>query len=97
MPTIKANTTSTLGAISATDLINVSLRVPKRIKKRKIGRPTDGYSIGTVTGHYLSFLKATLDKLFEWICAYGMPSLVCCDQGKHFNAEEMKVMLLSNY
>jgi hypothetical protein len=55
VPTTKANATSILGAISATGLINVSLRIPKRIKKRKLGRETDGYSIGTVTGHYLSF------------------------------------------
>lgn len=34
--------------------------------------------------------------LFECICTYGMPSLVCCDQGKHINAEEVKV-ILSNY
>jgi hypothetical protein len=59
----KAKATSILGAISATGLINVSLRVPKRIKKRKLGCETDGYSIGTVTGHYLSFLKATLDEM----------------------------------
>ncbi|KAG1175661.1 hypothetical protein G6F36_011063 [Rhizopus arrhizus] len=38
VPTTKANATSILGAISATGLINVSLRVPKRIKKRKLGR-----------------------------------------------------------
>lgn len=57
VPTTKANATSILGAISATGLINVSLRVPKRIKKRKLGRKTDGYSIVTVTWHYLSFYK----------------------------------------
>ncbi|CEI99599.1 hypothetical protein RMCBS344292_13684 [Rhizopus microsporus] len=44
IPTTKANATSILGAISAAGLINVSLRVPKRIKKRKLGRETDGYS-----------------------------------------------------
>ncbi|KAI8641991.1 hypothetical protein BD408DRAFT_443826 [Parasitella parasitica] len=55
----KAKATSILGAISATGLINVSLRVPKRIKKRKL----DIYSTGTVTGHYLSFVKATLDEM----------------------------------
>ncbi|ORE18631.1 hypothetical protein BCV71DRAFT_263698 [Rhizopus microsporus] len=49
VPTTKANITSILGAISATGLINVSLRIPKRIKKRKLGCETDGYSIGTVT------------------------------------------------
>ncbi|KAG0776658.1 hypothetical protein G6F22_012420 [Rhizopus arrhizus] len=66
VPTTKANTTSILGAISATSLINVSLRVPKRIKKRKLGSETNAYSIGTVTGHYLSFLKATLDEMDKY-------------------------------
>ncbi|KAG1536673.1 hypothetical protein G6F46_012876 [Rhizopus delemar] len=66
VPTTKANATSILGAISATGLINVSLRVPKRIKKRKLGRETDAYSTGTVTGHYLSFLKATLDEMDKY-------------------------------
>lgn len=65
-PTAKENATSILGALSATDLINVSLRVPKRIKKRKLGRETDGYSIGIMTGHYLSFLKATLDEMDKY-------------------------------
>ncbi|KAG0768150.1 hypothetical protein G6F33_003026 [Rhizopus arrhizus] len=63
VPMTKAKATSILGAISATGLINVSLRVSKRIKKRKLGCEADGYSIGTVTGHYLSFLKATLDEI----------------------------------
>lgn len=53
--TTKANATSILGAISATGLINVSLRVPERIKKRKFGLEIDTYSTGTVTRHYLSF------------------------------------------
>ncbi|KAG1439556.1 hypothetical protein G6F46_014034 [Rhizopus delemar] len=66
VPTTKANTTSILGAISATGLINVSLRVPKRIKKRKLGSETNAYSTGTVTGHFLSFLKATLDEMDKY-------------------------------
>ncbi|KAL1933286.1 hypothetical protein VTP01DRAFT_7376 [Rhizomucor pusillus] len=41
VPTTKANTTSILGAISASGLI----------------------ATGTVTGHYLTFLKATLDQM----------------------------------
>ncbi|KAG1140346.1 hypothetical protein G6F37_009256 [Rhizopus arrhizus] len=60
------NFMTTQCAISATGLINVSLRVPKRIKKRKLGRETDAYSTGTVTGHYLSFLKATLDEMDKY-------------------------------
>ncbi|CEI91916.1 hypothetical protein RMCBS344292_06193 [Rhizopus microsporus] len=66
VPMTKAKATFILGAISATGLINVSLRVPKRIKKRKLGCETDGYSIGTMTGHYLSFLKATLDEMDKY-------------------------------
>lgn len=66
VPTTKANAASILGALSATGLINVSLRVPKRIKKRNLGRETDGYSIGTVTGYYLRFLKATLDEMDKY-------------------------------
>ncbi|KAI8989505.1 hypothetical protein BDB01DRAFT_842174 [Pilobolus umbonatus] len=51
-PTTRANTTSILGAISAAGLITVG--------KRK----ADGYiSAGTVTGHYISFLKMTLDEM----------------------------------
>ncbi|KAG1298400.1 hypothetical protein G6F66_001759 [Rhizopus arrhizus] len=50
VPMTKAKATSILGAISANGLINVSLRVPKR----------------TVTGHYLSFLKATLDEMDKY-------------------------------
>ena len=62
----KAKATSILGAISATGLINVNLRVPKRIKKGKLGCETDGYSIGTVTRDYLNFLKATLDEMNKY-------------------------------
>ncbi|KAI9252478.1 hypothetical protein BY458DRAFT_582531 [Sporodiniella umbellata] len=63
VPSTKANIASILCAISTTGLINVSLRVPKRIQKRKLGPETDVYSKGTVIGHYLSFLKATIDVL----------------------------------
>lgn len=66
MPTTKARATSILGAISASGLINVNVRVPKRIKKRKFRVETDGYSSGTVTGHYLSFVKATLDEMDKY-------------------------------
>lgn len=45
--------------ISATGLINISLRDPKCIKKRKL----DTYRKGTAMGYYLSFFKATLDEM----------------------------------
>ncbi|KAG1143692.1 hypothetical protein G6F37_011327 [Rhizopus arrhizus] len=59
-PTTRANTTSILGAISASGLITVVVKKPRPAKKRK----ADGYlSSGTVTGHYISFLKTTLDEM----------------------------------
>ncbi|KAG1047318.1 hypothetical protein G6F43_010227 [Rhizopus delemar] len=59
-PTTRANTTSILGAISASDLITVGVKKPRPAKKRK----AEGYvSSGTVTGHYVSFLKITLDEM----------------------------------
>jgi transposase len=59
-PTTRANTTSILGAISAAGLITVGVKKPRPAKKRK----TEGYvSSGTVTGHYISFLKMTLDEM----------------------------------
>ncbi|ORZ07452.1 hypothetical protein BCR42DRAFT_463121 [Absidia repens] len=45
VPTTKANATSILVAILAIFLINVSLRVPKRIKKRKFGLAANGCSV----------------------------------------------------
>ncbi|KAG0945437.1 hypothetical protein G6F29_004602 [Rhizopus arrhizus] len=61
-PTTRANTTSILGAISAAGLIAVGVKKPRPAKKRK----SDGYiSSGTVTGHYISFLKTTLDEMDE--------------------------------
>ncbi|KAL1929533.1 hypothetical protein VTP01DRAFT_1671 [Rhizomucor pusillus] len=59
-PTTRANITSILGAISATDLIAVGVKKPRPAKKRK----ADGYmSSGIVTGRYISFLKLTLDEM----------------------------------
>ncbi|SAL97564.1 hypothetical protein [Absidia glauca] len=59
-PTTRANTTSILGAISAAGLIAVGVKKPRPAKKRK----AEGYiSSGTVTGHYISFLKTTLDEM----------------------------------
>ncbi|KAG1611262.1 hypothetical protein G6F46_009390 [Rhizopus delemar] len=59
-PTTRANTTSILGAISAAVLITVGVKKLRPAKKRK----ADGYiSSGTVIGHYVSFLKMTLDEM----------------------------------
>ena len=59
-PTTRANATSILGAIPAADLIAVGVRKPRPAKKRK----ANGYkSSGTVTGHYINFLKMTLDEM----------------------------------
>lgn len=101
VPTTKANATSILGA---TGLINVSLRVPKRIKKRKLGRETDGYSIGTVTGHYLSFLKATLDEMDtypemkgHYLVIDNAPIHSSIDIGKYVNSREYRCVYLPPY
>ncbi|CEG75317.1 hypothetical protein RMATCC62417_10382 [Rhizopus microsporus] len=62
-PTTRANTTSILGAISAAGLITVGVKKPRPAKKRK----AEGYiSTGTVTGHYISFLKMTLDEMDKY-------------------------------
>ena len=96
VPTTKANATSILSAISATGLINVSLRVPKRIKKRKLGREIGGYSTGTVIGHYLSFLKATLDEMDRYpemkghyLVMDNTPIHSSLDIGSIFTAEDI--------
>ncbi|CEG80911.1 hypothetical protein RMATCC62417_15174 [Rhizopus microsporus] len=104
VPTTKANATSILGAISTTGLINVSLRVPKRIKKRKTGRSTDGYSIGTVTGHYLSFSKATLDEMDKYpemkgnyLVMDNAPIHSSTDTGKYINSRGYRYVYLPTY
>ncbi|EIE86165.1 hypothetical protein RO3G_10876 [Rhizopus delemar RA 99-880] len=76
VPTAKANATSILGAIFATSAINVSLRIPRRIKKRKFGRAGDGYSTGIATldemdkysemkGHYLIIDNTPIHSSFD--------------------------------
>ncbi|KAG1144952.1 hypothetical protein G6F38_005988 [Rhizopus arrhizus] len=104
VPTTKANATSILGAISATGLINVSLRVPKRIKKRKLGRETGGYSTGTVIGHYLSFVKATLDEMDKYpemkghyLVMDNAPIHSSTDIGKYIHSRGYKFVYLPPY
>lgn len=64
--TTRAKTTTILGAISASGLIKVSLRVPRPVKKRKTGQESGYVSSGTVTGHYISFLKDTLHEMDQY-------------------------------
>ncbi|KAL1926452.1 hypothetical protein VTP01DRAFT_5781 [Rhizomucor pusillus] len=66
VPTTRAKTTTILGAISASGLIKVSLRIPKPVNKRKAGQESGYVSTGTVTGHYISFLKDTLDEMDKY-------------------------------
>ncbi|KAG1448982.1 hypothetical protein G6F55_010385 [Rhizopus delemar] len=65
VPKTRATTTTILGAISAEGLIKCSLRLPQppSNKKRKRGDGVGHMSKGTVTGHYISFLKATMDEM----------------------------------
>ncbi|KAL1933804.1 hypothetical protein VTP01DRAFT_7894 [Rhizomucor pusillus] len=66
VPTTRAKTTTMLGAISASSLIKVSLRIPKPVKKRKAEQESGYVSAGTVTGHYISFLEDTLDEMDKY-------------------------------
>ncbi|KAG0817207.1 hypothetical protein G6F18_008281 [Rhizopus arrhizus] len=65
VPKTRATTTTILGVISAEGLIKCSLRLPQPPpnKKRKRGDGVGQMSKGTVTGHYISFLKATMDEM----------------------------------
>lgn len=60
--------TSILGAISAQGLIKCCLRLPQppSNKKRKREEDVGRASKGTVTGHYVSFLKATMDEMDQY-------------------------------
>ncbi|KAG1147090.1 hypothetical protein G6F37_009566 [Rhizopus arrhizus] len=68
VPKTRAKTTTILGAISAQGLIKCSLRLPQppSNKKRKRGEDIGRVSKGTVTGHYVSFLKATMDEMDQY-------------------------------
>ncbi|KAL1927114.1 hypothetical protein VTP01DRAFT_5077 [Rhizomucor pusillus] len=64
VPKTRAKTTTILGAVSASGLIKCSLRLPQApAKKRKRAGHSEVISKGTVTEHYLSFLKATMDEM----------------------------------
>jgi transposase len=68
VPKTRATTTTILGAISAEGLIKCSLRLPQppSNKKRKRGDGIERVSKGTVTGHYVTFLKATMDEMDQY-------------------------------
>ncbi|KAG1170467.1 hypothetical protein G6F70_009073 [Rhizopus microsporus] len=68
VPKTRATTTTILGAISAEGLIKCSLRLPQppSNKKRKRGDGIAHTSKGTVTGHYVSFLKTTMDEMDQY-------------------------------
>ena len=67
--TAKANSISILNAISAKDLIKISLRKPMySSKKRKLAGGRKLQTKGTVTNHYVNFIKdvlAEMDKFPE--------------------------------
>jgi hypothetical protein len=68
VPKTRATTTAILGAISAEGVIKCSLRLPQPPSNKK-GKRRDGVgqmSKGTVTGHYISFLKATMDEMDQY-------------------------------
>jgi hypothetical protein len=64
----RVKTTTILGAFSAQGLIKCSLRLPQPPlnKKRKQGKDVGHVSKRTVTGHYVSFLKATMDEMDQY-------------------------------
>ncbi|KAL1928869.1 hypothetical protein VTP01DRAFT_2655 [Rhizomucor pusillus] len=64
-PSTRAQTTSILGAISAAGIIKISLRTPKPSKKRKT-KSNETIRTGTVAGHFLSFIKATMDEMDKY-------------------------------
>jgi hypothetical protein len=64
MPKTRAKATAILGITSVSGVIKCSLRLPQvSSKKRKREDHSETTSRGIVTGHYLGFLKATIDKL----------------------------------
>ncbi|CEG66484.1 hypothetical protein RMATCC62417_03057 [Rhizopus microsporus] len=104
IPTIVTVLTTKANAISANCLINIGLRVPKRIKKRKLGCATDGYSTGTVTGYYLRFVKATLDEMDKYpemkghyLVMDNAPIHNSTDIGKYINSRGYRFAYLPPY
>lgn len=73
-PSTKAISHTILGAISAMGVINIEIRVPvppKKMKvvgsrKRKASAPKKPSFGGTNSGHYLNFIKKTLDQMDKY-------------------------------
>ncbi|CEG82071.1 hypothetical protein RMATCC62417_16195 [Rhizopus microsporus] len=68
VPKTQATTTTILGTISAEGLIKCSLRLPQPPSNKKGKRGEDAGHVrkGTVTGHYVSFLKAAMDEMDQY-------------------------------
>ncbi|CEG75082.1 hypothetical protein RMATCC62417_10188 [Rhizopus microsporus] len=67
VPKTRVQTTTILGAIAASGLIKCSLGLPQPpAKKRKREGYVELTSTGAVTGHYFSFLKATIDEMDQY-------------------------------
>ena len=64
----KGSPATILDAISAQGLIKCSPRLPQSPpnKKRKRGEDVGRASKGAVTGHYVGFLKATMDEMDQY-------------------------------
>lgn len=74
------------------------------IKKRKLGSATDGYSTGTGTGHYVSFVKATLDEMDKYpemkghcLVMDNAPIHNSADIGKYINSRGYRFVYLPPY
>lgn len=73
-PSTKAASHTILGAISSMGVVNIEIRVPvppKKIKvvgsrKRKATAPIKTSSAGTNAGHYINFIKKTLDQMDKY-------------------------------
>ncbi|ORE01679.1 hypothetical protein BCV72DRAFT_320557 [Rhizopus microsporus var. microsporus] len=67
VPKTRTQTTTILGAISASGLIKCSLRLPQpSAKKRKREGYVELTSTGAAAGHYFSFLKAMMDEMDQY-------------------------------
>ena len=106
VPKTRATTTTILGAISAQGLIKCSLRLPQPPpnKKRKREECVGYVSKGTVTGHYISFLKATMDEMNQYPNMKGhyfvmdnAPIHISVDIAKYIEARGYRCAYLPSY